>query len=101
MKKKQWLTDTKICLLSYGAKETEENKYELETKFGKLYIHVDEDIKIVPSVFMRFETLNRAKFEKVFQGEKYNKHSYKWNIHTSTTEEALEVLDFRLNNLMR
>lgn len=99
--KNKWLTDTKICLLSYGAKETEENKYELKTKFGKLYIRVDEDIKVVPSIFMRFETLNRAEFEKLFKDETYNIFSYKWNIHTSTTEEALEILDFRLNNLMR
>lgn len=101
MKKKQWLKDTKICLSSYGAKETERGYYELETKLGKLFIRVDEDIKIAPSIFMRFETLNVAEFEKLFQGESYNKFSYKWNIHTFTTEEALDVLDFRLNNLIK
>lgn len=97
---KQFVTDAKICILSFGAKEIENSRFELETNLGKLNIKLDDDNLYTYSVFMQFEDLDLIKFYKYFsESEPLNKHSFKYNFHHSDSEVVLIEIEERLNNL--
>ena len=99
---KQFVKDAKICILSFGAKEIENNRFELETNLGKLNIKLDDDNTYTYSVFMQFEDLDVVKFYKYFsESEPLNKHSFKYNFHDYDAESVLIEIEERLNNLTR
>ncbi|MAX51502.1 MAG: hypothetical protein CMH22_05940 [Methylophaga sp.] len=75
---------------------------EVDTVFGKLYVKVEKTpYEEFYSLFMRFKEqfdLNRF-FEFFGAHQTINKHSRKWNIHSSNVEYILSELEERLDNL--
>lgn len=76
-------------------------EWSFETKGGTLFVAVwaDDDCD---AIFLKFRDPDRAKKEFGFLGQwdgPFNPHSGKWNIHTDTAEQALEILRQRLNRV--
>ena len=73
-------------------------EYRINTDFGILWMKLD-NCKILSSVFMRFEEpFNLKAFQEKFSVHDFNLHSWKWNIHRNTQEDAMLELVDRLTN---
>lgn len=73
-------------------------EYRISTDFGILWMKQD-NTKTLSSVFMRFEEpFNLRAFQERFSVHNFNLHSWKWNIHRNTKEEAMLELSDRLGN---
>jgi hypothetical protein len=105
-KMKNFNTEAKKILIEYSCKSPKGRDYNLEvfekkTNYGNIKITLDHDKSPVYTVYMRFEqeSFNKIEFEKMFGFEGFNTWSYKWNLHTFTPAEALQVLENRLDAL--
>jgi hypothetical protein len=80
-----------------GAKKISHNKWEIDTKHGKLNIslHEPEKRQKLFSVFTRFEEPERAK-----QHTHCNPHSGKWNFHIIDMDECINIFQSSLNKVL-
>lgn len=73
-------------------------EYRISTDFGILWMK-SNNTKQLSSIFMRFEEpFNLRAFQDRFSMFDFNIHSWKWNIHKNTEEEAMLELTDRLVN---
>lgn len=100
-----FLKQANKILSEYDCKPSNYLSYTMQrqTEYGILYIKVDPDTmkgKLF-SIYMKFDEsgFNREEFMRAFLTEKFNQHSYKWNIHTTNKDIALHQLENRLKGL--
>lgn len=82
-------------------------RFSLKTPYGTLLIHPDNkpDKGRLWTIFLRFDSdwNKEALFEQLsgFGGGmlSLNKYSGKWNIHQSISEDAIEMFEYKLNQL--
>jgi len=76
---------------------------ERQTEYGLLYIRVDPETMKgnLFSIYMKFapEGFNKEEFMRAFLTDKFNQHSYKWNIHRTNKDIAIRDLENRLEGL--
>ena len=99
MNQKQFETDYKILLKSYGIDYNKELEAEVKTNLGNLYIKCLDGWIAMRFLDKDFSVSNfYAKFSK---DEPLNNFSFKYNIHSFDNESCSEELDNRLNALIR
>ena len=97
---KQFLSDENLerkmikVIEEEGAIKTSDNKWVLDTKFGKLRIFFDLDYLPVPAIFMKFEEPKRSKH---LYG--VNKFSGKWNIHEHEIKDIYKEFRLRIDEV--
>lgn len=101
----QFIKEANKILQEYDCKPSTYLGYKMQrqTQYGLVYIHVDTDTmrNKLFSIFMRFDTngFKKEEFMRAFLTDNFNPYSYKWNIHTSDINSALQTLENRLEGL--
>jgi hypothetical protein len=91
-----FVSKTQISLTGLGAIAfiSDPLKFDLETKFGTLYLRIDEDNGVCFSLYGRFIDV-----EKVTEDIGHNSWSGKWNFHKSLNGTVKNVVDEILVNI--
>ena len=78
----------------FNLNKVSDNEYTLQTKVGTLQITDRNDLSFIPMMFQN--DFNLDEFLKLSHDETINKHSYKWNLHSSDKQFNLSRLISRL-----